>query len=63
MKRDRIYHDRRPLTMVLRVLAGVVIFAVAFCIFMFFWCRQYIVIEDGTLHLELPWAVSQEAGE
>ena len=60
MKRPRVYHDRRPLRALLRALLVLVILAVALCIFAFFWCRQYIVVEDGRLRLDPPWPYSSE---
>lgn len=55
MKKPRVYRDRRPLVIALRVIAAAVVLAVALCIFAFFWFRRYIVIENDTLRLELPW--------
>ena len=55
MKKPRVYRDRRPLVIALRVIAAAVALAVAFCVFAFFWCQRYIVIENGELRLEPPW--------
>ena len=58
MKKPRVYRDRRPLVIALRVIAAALILAVALCIFAFFWFRRYIVIENDILRLELPWGQS-----
>ena len=58
MKKPRVYRDRRPLVIALRVIAAAVLLAVALCIFAFFWFRRYIVIENDVLRLELPWEQS-----
>ena len=60
MKRPRVYHDRRPLTIALRVAAVTAAAAVALSVFAFFWCRRYIVIENGVLRLD-PAQASQAA--
>ena len=56
MKRPRVYHDRRPLILALRVAAIGAATAAALSVFAFFWCRRYIVIENGVLHLDPPWS-------
>ena len=61
MKRPRVYRDRRPLTIALRITAAVLALALAFCVFAFFWCQRYIVIENGELRLEPPWETSASA--
>ncbi len=58
MKKPRVYRDRRPLALALKVIAAALVLAVALCIFSFFWFRRYIVIENDILHLELPWEQS-----
>ncbi len=55
MKKPRVYHDRHPLRALLRALIVLVVLAAALCVFAFFWCRQYIVVEEGRLRLEPPW--------
>ena len=55
MKRPRVYRDRRPLVIALRVIAAAVVLAVALCIFAFFWFQRYIVIENDRLSLVPPW--------
>ncbi len=55
MSKPRVYRDRRPIVTALRVVAVALLLAIAFCIFAFFWCRRYIVIENGELRLEPPW--------
>ncbi len=58
--RERVYHDRRPLAVALRVVAIIILAAVLFCVFAFFWFRQYIVVENGELRLDLPWEQTEE---
>lgn len=65
MKRNypKTYRSRRPLkiflTVVLSLLAAVIILTVS----LFFGLKQYIVYTpDGSLHLEIPWLNSGEAG-
>ena len=58
MKKLRVYRDRRPLVTALRVTSAAVALALAFCVFAFFWCRRYIVIENAELRLEPPWRTS-----
>ena len=55
MKKPRVYHDRRPLVIVLRVMAVLLALIFALCVFSFFWFKRYIVIENGQLHLDPPW--------
>lgn len=55
MKKPRVYRDHRPLIIAVRVFIGVLAAVIALCIFFFFWCRRYIVIENGELRLEPPW--------
>ena len=58
MRKPRVYRDRKPLVIALRVIAAAVLLAVALCIFAFFWFRRYIVIENDILRLEPPWEQS-----
>lgn len=55
MKKPRVYRDRRPLIIAVRAAGIVLAVLIALCIFFFFWCRRYIVIENGELRLEPPW--------
>lgn len=60
MKRPKVYRDRRPLKILLWVLAALAALALALCVFAIFWCRQYIVVEDGRLRLDPPWPYASE---
>ena len=55
MRGGAVYHGRKPLRIVLKVVGWLVLIAVVLTAFAFFWFKRYIVYTEDGLRVQVPY--------